>query len=216
MGQPSASDSVQHEYGRRLLHNVVDQVAVSDPGRSLAFIPRSNEPKDGWKPVTYGEVANAVNYVAHEICKAAKDIPKNDVFPTVAYIGPNDIRYLVVMLACIKAHHKALFISPRNSLEGQLSLFEATACDIVYYADPFGPAVETWLRKRPTMRATKVAGADAWLQSNAAPFLYTRSFEQARFEPVVVLHTSGSTGHPKPVTIRHGSIAISDKATAPI
>lgn len=34
-------------------------------------------------------------------------------------------------------------------------------------------------------------------------YKYTKTFETSRDEPLVVLHTSGSTGNPKPVTITH-------------
>lgn len=39
---------------------------------------------------------------------------------------------------------------------------------------------------------------------------YDVPFEKARFHPLAVLHTSGSTGIPKPITVRQGSAAIVD------
>ncbi|KAM0256172.1 hypothetical protein ACHAQJ_005151 [Trichoderma viride] len=139
----------------------------------------------------------------------AKEEPQEESFPTLAYIGPNDIRYLIIMLACMKAGHKALLISPRNSLEGQMRLFEATNCNILFYAEPSQALVEPWLKARP-MRTSVVSSADAWLQAPAASFSYEREFDEAQWDPVVVLHTSGTTGFPKPITIRQGVLSIAD------
>ncbi|PQE27028.1 thioester reductase domain-containing protein [Rutstroemia sp. NJR-2017a BBW] len=42
------------------------------------------------------------------------------------------------------------------------------------------------------------------------PYPYTKTFEEARQDPFVVLHTSGSTGFPKPVILIHGTVAHHD------
>lgn len=209
MDKLSKLNSHEPRHGRRLLINIIDDIASLDPSRPFIFIPCSSEPKDGWKPVTYLEICNAINYVAHEIAIKAKEEPQEESFPTLAYIGPNDVRYFIILLACIKAGHKALLISPRNSLEGQMRLFEATNCNILFYAEPSQAIVEPWLKARP-MRTSVVPSADAWLQAPADPFPYEREFDEAQWDPVVVLHTSGTTGFPKPIIIRQGVLSIAD------
>ena len=44
----------------------------------------------------------------------------------------------------------------------------------------------------------------------ATEYPYTKSFEDGAFDPFVVIHTSGSTGLPKPITVRLGSLATID------
>jgi acyl-CoA synthetase (AMP-forming)/AMP-acid ligase II len=97
--------TAKETYGRRLLHHVVDEVARTDPERECFSIPRSSDPKDGWKPVTYKQYANAINYVAHRIIDTCGPAPAG-TFPTIAYIGPNDARYVVIVLAAVKAGYK--------------------------------------------------------------------------------------------------------------
>lgn len=198
------------EYGRRLIVNVVDDYAQNEPDRVFAYSPISSEPKEGWRPITYKQLSNAVNYLAHEIVQRVgeKTSQEND-FPTMAYIGPNDVRYAIFMLACIKAHHKAFFISPRNSLEGQISLFKATNCTALYFAESHLQTVLPWLEKHP-MRIFRAASPEIWLESESPPFPYNRTYDEGRWDPHVVLHTSGSTGIPKPITMRQGSFAIAD------
>lgn len=45
---------------------------------------------------------------------------------------------------------------------------------------------------------------------DTGPFLYNKSFEQAKHHPCMVIHTSGSTGMPKPVIWTHWQFATTD------
>ncbi|KJZ74077.1 hypothetical protein HIM_06526 [Hirsutella minnesotensis 3608] len=208
-GAQRAGQADDKAYGRRLLVDVIDSTARAEPSRPLLHVPVSQDVSDGWYPVTYREIANAINFVAHDIIRKFGPAPKG-TFPTIAYLGPNDPRYLVLLLACIKAGYQAFFVSPRNSLDGQLSLLEATHCNILYYAETVQPMVQPWLDQRQ-MKAFQVPAMEAWLHAETTPFPYSRPFEQAQWEPLVVLHTSGSTGIPKPIVLRQGSLAVVDR-----
>ena len=208
MNEVNQGSSPESDYGRRLAPNIVDEVACREPNRPFVFVPRSRKPEDGWAPVTYQQVANAVNHVAHLLAAKVKRKSSHS-FPSVAYVGPSDVRYAIVLLASIKAGCKALFLSPRNSVEGQLSLLDKTDCHHFWHAESYSSIVQPWIRARP-MQVEVVPTAE-WLESSSQSFPYDRPFEEARWEPFVVLHTSGSTGIPKPIIVRHGSIAIADR-----
>lgn len=61
------------------------------------------------------------------------------------------------------------------------------------------------------MKAIEVGPIDAWFpKEDVKPFPYDKTFEQAEWEPLLVLHTSGSTGIPKPIIVSHGMVAIND------
>lgn len=92
-------------YGRRLLPTLIDQIAVQDPERECLLAPRSSEPSDGWKVITWKALSNAVNRAAHRIVDLFGK-PEPGTIPTIAYIGHNDVRYVVTMVACVKAGYK--------------------------------------------------------------------------------------------------------------
>ncbi|PNP55829.1 hypothetical protein THARTR1_04049 [Trichoderma harzianum] len=191
----------------RSLINIIDDDAAKDPNRPFIFIPRSNRPRDGWEPVTYGQMANAVNHVAHSIKKMAANHIQEDNFPTIAYIGPNDVRYIVIMLACIKAKCKAFFTSPRNTIEGQLSLLEATDCHYFLYGEGYLPVIQKVLAQRP-MHTSQVPSAKEWITAKSDYFPYNYTAYDSRWHPWVALHTSGSTGMPKPIVLNQANIQL--------
>ncbi|KAH8193913.1 hypothetical protein TruAng_011919 [Truncatella angustata] len=212
-------------YGRRLIPNIIDELAETKPEGEAFQIPCSADPKDGSKVVTWKEYANAVNHVAWRIIETCGE-PEKGAFPTISYIGPNDARYVVIMVAAIKAGYKVriatsqpfsheltgqvLFISPRNSQEGQINLFDKTDCHILAFPKSHHNTAQPWLEER-NMKAIEVGDMDRWFpEKEVHHFPYNKTYEDAEWDPVVVLHTSGSTGLPKPVIARVGMISVGD------
>jgi hypothetical protein len=96
------------EYGRRLVPNVIDEIAQRDPQREAFQIPRGSEPQDGWKIVTFHEYANAINRCALNILENCSK-PESGEYSTIAYIGPQDARYVVMVIGAVKAGYKVRF-----------------------------------------------------------------------------------------------------------
>jgi acyl-CoA synthetase (AMP-forming)/AMP-acid ligase II len=198
------------QYDKRLMVNIVDETAQSNPDQEWVSVPRSSDPKDGWNPITFKQAANAINRVAHKLV-ATSGQPKKNEFPTVAFIAHNDVRYIVFALGAVKAGYQALFISPRNPQEAQLNLFELTNCHTIWFDASFKSTVQAWLQERD-MHAIMTFPVDAWFpKEQIEPFPYTKTFEEAEWDPMLLLHTSGSTGFPKPIVVRQGMLAIGDK-----
>ena len=61
------------------------------------------------------------------------------------------------------------------------------------------------------MKIVSFPGLDYFLQNDTVEdYPYLKTFAEARLEPLVVLHTSGSTGIPKPVIMVHGTLSCID------
>lgn len=47
-------------------------------------------------------------------------------------------------------------------------------------------------------------------KNNVEKFLYHRTYDEAKWEPLCTLHSSGTTGMPKPIVVRHGAMGLRD------
>lgn len=90
----------------RLIPHIVDERACSTPNRVIYQSPRSSDPKDGWESVTWAQFANAINHTAQWLTDTLGGGGKEGDFPTIAYIGPNDARYPILVIAAVKAGYK--------------------------------------------------------------------------------------------------------------
>ncbi|KAI0896948.1 acetyl-CoA synthetase-like protein [Annulohypoxylon nitens] len=197
------------QYGRRLPLQVIKERAATEPDREWVSIPLGTNPEAGWEVLTYGQLAKAINRVADGI-QAFAGVPEPEKFPTIAYIGANDSRYIAFTFAALKAGYKALFISPRNSTEGQLRLFQDTDCHFIAHTPEFQDAVDSWKKVRK-MESMVVSPEKEWYTGEGSTQIdYERNVEQGEWDPFVVLHTSGSSGFPKPIICRQGWLTTMD------
>ncbi|KAL9023247.1 MAG: hypothetical protein Q9196_007318, partial [Gyalolechia fulgens] len=186
---------------KQLLNNIVDGTAKVRPSAIYAEIPRSFESyAQGYRTITYRALANAVNGIAwwlHDILGPGRD------HQTLAYLGPNDVSYVMMILGAVKAGYKLLLISPINAVNDSISLFEATDCRVILA--PIvrrSPAVQA-IRDVHSMRVLDSPSLEDLLSQRYSHYPYGKTFAEARKEPLVVLHTSGTTAVPKPITFSH-------------
>lgn len=107
---------------------------------------------------------------------------------------------------------QALFLSPKNSTEGALAILKAAKCKIWIkpQEQPCLPLVEDFLRQRP-MNVLDIPETDHLLDAESTQsFPYDKIFDDVIQDPFCLLHTSGSTGLPKPVSWSHGLVGTMD------
>ena len=105
---------VEPPYGSRLLPQVVDELASSDPQRIYATLPLSSDLSKGFRDVTMRQVSQAVNRLAYWL---EDTIGRSTVFETLSYMGLPDLRYAIVFLAAVKCGYKVS--SPETDLAGR-------------------------------------------------------------------------------------------------
>ena len=90
-------------FERRLLAQTVDHAAEHDPERLFGVVPRGSELSDGFFNMTMKDLARAVNFVCWWI---EMTIGLDSGKETLAYMGNNDVRYLIFTLACQKTGYQ--------------------------------------------------------------------------------------------------------------
>lgn len=193
-------------YGRRLLHTTVDELAQTDPSRAWASIPYDDDDLSiGYQDIAYNVLANSVNKLAWFI---ETSLGPSAHFETIAYIGQPDVRYQMMSLAAAKTQYKVLFSSHMHSSVAHLALMAHTEATALFTAE--GVQVADILASRP-MRHFIIPELDDLV--SAAPvkhYPYTKTFEQAAQDPYLILHSSGTTGMPKPIHWNHACTAALD------
>jgi hypothetical protein len=141
---------------RHPIPSIADNLASREPDFPLFSIPRGGAVEAGFIDISARRFVKAVDRVAWLIHDA---LGAGGSFETIAYIGPQDLRYAFVVLANAKVGYKVrhdprhvrwtepkrkvcmlcrsqlnhvrfcvqtLLLSPRNTLEGSLSLLSST------------------------------------------------------------------------------------------
>ncbi|KAI9712767.1 MAG: putative NRPS-like protein biosynthetic cluster [Bogoriella megaspora] len=199
---PSAF-SIDRARQDRLVHLIPDELAELVPDHPIFAYPKTELPKDGFVDVSAKKLANAINRTAWYLEEVLGKNPEG--FPTIGYIGFSDIRYFLFFFGAIKAGYKMLFLSPRNSVEGHLNVLEKSECHTYLVAK--GYHFDHVLKERE-MKTAIVPELDELLDEAEVPkYPYDKDFEQAQSDPCLVLHTTGSTGLPKPITWKNAILS---------
>lgn len=218
MKQPDGIPPPPHpDCGRRLLPVVIDEIAQNDPRRPWASLPIDDwDLSLGFEDVSYAALASAINKLAHFIVDHVGRSPAG-TFETILYLGVPDIRYHIVQMAVCKTGHQVLFSSQLNTLAVHRSLMRQTRCRIVL------SAVGVHVRDILAGHEGDEGGGDVLhllipelddlldAATPGRPFPYAKTFDEAARDPVLVLHSSGTTGDPKPIRVNHAAFAALDR-----
>jgi len=192
--------------GRRLFPSEIDRQAKQTPNKVFASIPRSSDLCKGFQDVTIKDFARSINRL---VAYLEPLIGYSKTFNTVAYFGPPDLRYLIVVIAVNKLGHKSLLSAPRNSQLMHRHLLNAMECHTILHAHQTD--VSSMVGTHEAVRhAIPELGDLLWAEGEPPHYPFTKTFEEAKNDPFLVLHTSGSTGMPKPIIESHGYTAIMD------
>lgn len=205
-----ATDLLHPPYGRRLLPCILDTEGRYHPKRTFATIPRSNNTSEGFQDISFLQIANAVNLTAQQLRAHFGTTPESK-FETITFLGIPDLSYNIIFYTAVKCGYKVLLPSPRNALATNISLMEQTRSSKVVYVQEMEALFKGLVASKPELSSLMIGSLDELLNADEAPVVpYQPNFDEAVDDPIVVLHSSGSTGLPKPVVMTHGTFAVMD------
>lgn len=185
------------KYTQRLLPQVVDSFAAEDPTHVLGMAAKSEDASQGFTTITTSELSHAVNFIAHWLDSQKYLTPGSS--GTIAFIGSQDFKYWVVELASMKAGRPLLLPSPRNALPNTVSLLEVTDCKVLSYSGPLEEQAVALSKLVKDLTIIRLPTLKEMLSGKTETYPYTKTWEEAKDDTVMIVHTSGSTGVPKPI-----------------
>lgn len=102
-GLADHTTSSQKCYGQRFLHLVFDDISIHESSRLYASVPISTNVTEGFRHLTFGDIAHCVDVFANSL---ETQIGRSIKVETVAYLGLPDVRNVVVFLAAVKCGYK--------------------------------------------------------------------------------------------------------------
>ncbi|KXT10371.1 hypothetical protein AC579_9153 [Pseudocercospora musae] len=150
------------------------------------------------------QLAVAINTAAWWLDERLRHLYLSRTFAFVS--SGSDIFYWMLMVAGAKTGRLAFFPSPRNDTSAHSSLFQKYGCKILLL--PAGSSLRNTLQdviEAESLACLEVPDLNFFLSFSPDPYIWHWSPRTIATEPLVGLHTSGSTGLPKPVKIKHGN-----------
>ena len=95
-----------------------------------------------------------------------------------------------------------LFTSPKYSSLAKINLMNLVSCKTMLIPEERSPVVDSMLEEH-RMRLLQFPRLDEPLGQTHPNYPVNKNFEDARHEPLVVLHTSGTVGFLKPIIRTH-------------
>ncbi|ROW06826.1 hypothetical protein VMCG_04095 [Cytospora schulzeri] len=188
--------------GEKLFVKLIDEKARLTPNHTFVRYPGEDWETKGFSTITWRQYVNGINKVAHWLDEQLGKSENND---TVAYMGPNDVRYAFVWPALNKSYRKCLLPDGRITKAGLSSLLKATDCKVWLYAQDDTSSLEELGIPDSSAKMQPFPSLEWCLSADGTPdYPYEKTWEEAKYEDILIIHTSGTTGMPKPIFTNNG------------
>ena len=89
---------------------------------------------------------------------------------------------------------KLLLLSQRNAIPTNISLLEQTRCKKFLHSNEMKPIIRGLQERMENIESVEVPSLEEMLEGESQRYQYNETFESAERNPIVILHSSGSTG----------------------
>ncbi|KAI1801410.1 acetyl-CoA synthetase-like protein [Daldinia bambusicola] len=149
--------------------------------------------------VTFAILDNAVNRAAWFL---TEHLPSDEYF---IWMSQSDPRYLIWIIAAMKTGKVVVLPSLHNRVSANLRLFETVGAKHMLYGPESSGALEELIEKAgPIVAARPGLSLEEILSPEPVPdFPFNKTYDKIKAKRFMGLHTSGTSGHPKPIWWTH-------------
>ncbi|KAI1391508.1 acetyl-CoA synthetase-like protein [Hypoxylon trugodes] len=153
--------------------------------------------------VTFATLDNAVNRVAWFL---TENLASDE--ETFIWMSQSDARYIIFAIAAMKTSKVVVFPSMSNRVSANLRLFDSVGSKHLFY----GPESEGTLAELIGETSSAVAARPGLslediLSAEPVPdYPFDKTYDEVKDKRYMGLHTSGTSGHPKPIWWTHAHL----------
>ncbi|KAI8626018.1 hypothetical protein F5Y19DRAFT_466792 [Xylariaceae sp. FL1651] len=193
----ASSTSMTTSWEEATIPQLVTQLAHEKPQAVYGIWPVDpTSYSAGVRTITYKQLDDIINNLIWLVADQPGDLRPGQI---MAYIGPNDVCFTALILATVKIGNGLFLTSPRNSPAAQSSMFEKIECNVLIMPDPKSSNALSILEALNNCHTIKMSGIDKLLEAKNPSYTSKKMLNASRSDPFWVIHTSGSTGIPKPL-----------------
>ncbi|KAI1135705.1 acetyl-CoA synthetase-like protein [Hypoxylon sp. FL0543] len=150
--------------------------------------------------VTFALLDNAINRAAWFLTENLG--PDEEIF---IWMSQSDARYIIFEIAAMKTGKVVVFPSLSNRVSANLRLFETVGAKHMFYGpESSGTLAELIEKASPTVTSRPGLSLNEILDPEPVPdYPFDKTFDEVKKKRFMGLHTSGTSGHPKPIWWTH-------------
>ncbi|TGO82939.1 hypothetical protein BPOR_0730g00060 [Botrytis porri] len=188
----------------RLIPHILEEEARKNPERIVAMVAKTSDISEGFNEVNAEQFLRGVDFLAHWV---DSNKSKSAMTETFAFIGSQDFRYPIIEIACMKTGNPLLLPRAGNALANTVSLLKVTKSTKLFYATQYSELAARILEVLPTLEKHEIPTLQEIITTKNKPYPYTKNWDTNKDELALIIHTSGSTGAPKPKNCSHGYLS---------
>lgn len=192
-----------------VLPGFVDFQATHNPNLPWAKFPSIHDPTQA-TAISYAEMAKATHRVAH-VVRPDRAGKEGEIVGIL--VNCDTVSYLALMIGMVRAGLKPFPMSPRNSAEAVVNMLEKTNCHRMITQSSLPPSLISSIQSQLSdkgfaLHLDEIPSLESIFPAiktedpNVSPDVPTYPPPPVPFHPddvVLYLHSSGSTGFPKPI-----------------
>ncbi|SCO30859.1 related to nonribosomal peptide synthetase [Fusarium fujikuroi] len=192
----------------RHLSEVVEALAHQAADKCWVRIMQTSEERQAFCDITWSGLQSAVINFSSFMKNETADVNGRS---TLAYLATSDVRCAAAIIAAIRTGTRLLILSSRNSVDVNQGLLDTTTCSHLLYGSGYEQQASKLSGLLPGLQCHKLKAYQDYFETVDCGEQDNSSHEFRSGETALILHSSGTTGRPKPIEITYGALAQMDE-----